>query len=280
MWKIVPSWRNVISVSSEKYSFSSSTTASGDRRSAMLVKPRRSANSTTGVRTQVCAGEQGVAEVAVFENAIRQSRREITAEHLAQIIAAANLFAQLARGDSRRVALARTRVSMRAWSSSRLTSPETKSSAPAASAATRSREDQAEDHDGQQHCTRVLLERPAQHEGRLGRIRVHEDHVGRELIDATDGLLRRLNFADDEGPIGVVGGVGRQGRRTRTGGDDSNWKLSDGHVGRLPLVAGSVPLEVKKVWLRKFRQAWLHRKHGRRHEGLAGAGWSDGRATP
>ena len=47
MWNTVPSWRKVISVSSEKNSLSSGTTQCGSSCSEMLVKPRRSANSTT-----------------------------------------------------------------------------------------------------------------------------------------------------------------------------------------------------------------------------------------
>ena len=66
----------------------------------MLVKPRRSANSTTAwVRTSA-VDEQAVAQLRVLEDLVREPRRDVAAEGLPQhLFAAFDFSLELSRGD-------------------------------------------------------------------------------------------------------------------------------------------------------------------------------------
>jgi hypothetical protein len=65
----------------------------------------------------------------------------------------------------------------------------------------------------------MLFQRAAEFEPWLGRIRVHDDHVRREVADATQILVGKIDDADHEIlAVVIFGGHLRQRRRAFSGG--------------------------------------------------------------
>ena len=80
----------------------------------MLVKPRRSANSTTSVCAHIGGREQGIAQLRVLEDLVGEPWRDIAAEGLPQyFLAAPDLRLELRRSDLAAHGPARTSASIR-----------------------------------------------------------------------------------------------------------------------------------------------------------------------
>ncbi len=203
MLKTVPSYSNVMSVSSAKNSFSSATTSAGVSFSEIAVKPRMSANMTAArLRTCVCPRRE-FAQLRIRQDLVGELGRDVAAERRADQLALLNFLRQLLGGQlPARGAYAQQRMDphQELFAPDGMGQKVVDSRLEGGEPLLRGSRDRQQ---RQQHRRRIRLEQAADHGQRLCiLLRLDHEQIRRAACDARDDLLGRHDVIDDE--VGAV----------------------------------------------------------------------------